>query len=208
MEIYMAKTKKYGSFDNEQNLKRKDSKKNHADSPTGKLLSSTFTSNKKLPDSMVDTDISNVKVKKKLPMAVDIIAGVLMLVIVIGVVVGSYMLFRYYSNDYDSKNVTYDMVIVATDDIEQYKKLVKQDVYFDTTDNSIFFGRVVKVEALDGESGRVLISVSATVKFRRGEGYSIGDRRLAVGSEFAKLRCGERLLGSATVVGLSVNGGK
>ena len=208
MEIYMAKTKKYGSFDNEQNLKRKDSKKNHAEGSGGKLLGSPFASNKKLPDSMVDTDITNVKVKKKLPLAVDIIAGVLMILIVIGVVVGSYMLFRYYSNDYDSKNVTYSIVIPATQEPEQYKKLVKQDVYYETTDNSIYFGKIVKVEILEGETDLVLISVSATVKYRDGEGYSMGDKRLAVGSEFPKLRCGEKLLGNASVVKLSANGGK
>lgn len=204
----MAKIGKIGSFDKDQNLKRKDSKKNRTDISSGILMGTPFGSNKKLADSMVDADISRVKVKKKLPIAVDIIAGVLMLVIVIGAVVGSYMLFRMYSNDYDNKSVTYDIIVNSTADFEQYKKLVKQDIYLDTADNSVYFGKITKVESVTGETERVLIRVIVNAKYRKGEGYSISDKRLAVGNEFAKLRCGERALGNASVVKLDVNGGK
>ena len=203
----MAKIRNIGSSDNDQNLKRKDSKKNHTGSSSVILNGTPFGSNKKLADSMVDGDMTSVKVKKKLPLIVDIIAGILMLVIVVGAVVGSYMLFRMYSNDYDNKSVTYDLIIAATDDFEQYKKLAKQDVYLDTSANTVYFGRITKVELVEGETDRVLIRVSATAKYRKGEGYSIGDMRLAVGSEFAKLRCGETSLGNAAVVKLAVNGG-
>ncbi len=154
---------------------------------------------------MIDPDFSNVKVKKKLPVAVDIIAGILMILIVIGAVVGSYILFRYYSNDYESKKITYEIIVDAADDYEQYKSLIKQDVYLDTSDNSVYFGQIVRVEKIEGETDRIVIKISATAKFRKGEGYYLGGKRLAVGSEFAKLRCGERSFGDAAVVRLTVN---
>ena len=132
----MAKIKKLGSADSDQNLKRKDSKKNHSEGTSGVLLGTPFGSNKKLPDSMVDNEISNVKVKKKFPIVVDVIAGVLMLLIVIGVVVGSYLLFRFYSNDYSNRQVTYSLVINSTEDFEKYKALEKKDIYFDTSSSS------------------------------------------------------------------------
>lgn len=201
----MAEIKKYGSGEKEKNLKRKDAKK---DGAAGTLHVSSLTSQKKLPDGMVDPDFANVKVKRKLPVAIDIISGVLMILIVIGVVVGSYILFRYYSNDYDSKKVTYEIIVDATEDFEHYKSLIKQDIYFDTTENSLYFGQIVRVEKIEGETERILIKVSATAKYRKGEGYSLGGKRLAVGSEYAELRCGDNKLGNAAVIGLTVNGGK
>lgn len=203
----MSKIKKTGSLDKDQNLKRKDSKKNHADGSSGILLGAPFGSNKKLPDSMVDTEITNVKVKKKLPIAVDIIAGILMLLIVLGVIVGSYIAFRIYSNDSINKNVTYDIIISQAKEIEYYENLIGQDVFLDTTSNSLYFGEVVDVVSIIGKSDQVLIKVNATVKYKKGEGYSIDTKRLAVGSEFSKLRCGESILTNASVVRLSLNGG-
>ena len=201
----MADIKKYVSADKEKSLKRKDAKK---DGGTSVHHVAALASQKKIPDSMIDPDFSNVKVKKKLPIAVDVIAGILMILIVIGAVVGSYLLFRYYSNDYDSKKITYDIIVDATEEYEQYKHLIKQDVYLDTADNSLYFGQIVRVEKIEGETDRVLIRISATAKYRNGEGYSLGEKRIAVGSEFLKLRCGEKSLGGATVVKLTANGGK
>lgn len=198
----MADIKKYGSGEKDKNLKRKDAKK---EGSANVHYASALASQTKIPDSMIDPDFSNVKVKKKLPIAIDIIAGILMILIVIGAVVGSYILFRYYSNDYDSKKITYDVIVDAAYDYEQYKSMIKQDVYLDTSDNSVYFGQIVRVEKIEGETDRIVIKISATAKFRRGEGYILGGKRLAVGSEFARLRCGERSLGDATVVRLTVN---
>ena len=204
----MADIKKYSFGDKDKNLKRKDAKKNHSDSSSSVLHAAAIASKKKVPDSLVDSDFSNVKVKRKLPIAVDIIVGILLVLIVIGAIIGSYVLFRYYSNDFDSKKVTYDILVDATDDPEQIKRLVKQDVYLDTADNSLYFGQITKVEEIEGRPGRLLVRVNATVKFKKGTGYVLGGKRLAVGSEFAKLRCGEMILGNVSVVDISANGGK
>ena len=147
---------------------------------------------------------ASIKVKKKLPLWVDIIAGILMLAIVCGIVVGSYMLFRYYSNDYTETDISYAFIVdgVSAEEIDKYYALKGSELFMDTENNSVYFGKITKVSA---EEGRILITVSAQVKYRNGEGYSVGDSRLAVGSELA-LRCGETDI-SAEVVSLR-RGGK
>lgn len=203
----MAEIKKYSLGDKDKNLKRKDAKKNYFNI-SSTMISAGIASKKKVPDSMVDPDFSNVKVQKKLPVAVDIIAGILLILIVIGAIISSYFLFRYYSNDYDNKKITYDILVDVTNDPEQYKSLIEQDVFLDTTENSMYFGKIVDVEEVAGETGKLLVKISATAKFRNGTGYVLGGKRLAVGSEFANLRCGEVTLSNVSVVSLAVNGGK
>ena len=201
----MAEIKKYGSGDRDQDLKKKDSQKGRENTSSARYVPPLDKN--KVPDSMVNVEVTSVNVKKRLPVAVDIISGVLMLLIVVGVVIGSYALFRYYANDYDSKELTYEL-IVPCDDIEQMRKLVDKDIYLDTADNSIFFGRITKVKHVEGETERARVCISATVNYRSGEGYSLGGKRIAVGSEFTQLRCGERYFGNASVIDLDVDGGK
>lgn len=201
----MAENFNRESSEKEVNLKRKDARKNSAD---GSLRVVNLSAGKRSGGIALDERISQIKVKKKLPLAVDIIAGILMLALVIAVIIVSYMLFRYYSNDYTSKNVTYEMIVTAGDDLSVYEDMEKKEIYLDTSDNSVYFGEITEVIVVDGENNMVIFTVRADVKYRKNEGYSIGERRLAVGSEFSNLRCGEQMLGSAAVVELTVGGGE
>jgi hypothetical protein len=140
---------------------------------------------------------SSVKVKKRLPIIVDIIAGILMLAIVCGVVVGSYMLFRYYSNDYDTKSVTYTVIFNADEELNWYASMKNGDLYMDSADNTVYFGKVTEVKT-DSNNNRVILKVTVSAKYRDGEGYSIGASRLAVGGEY-KLRYVEKALNVAIV---------
>lgn len=146
---------------------------------------------------------SGIKVKKKLPLWVDIIAGILMFVIVCGIVVGSYMLFRHYSNDYAETDVTYTVIVDGTlaEEIEKYYVLKDGELFMDTEDNSVYFGKITKVSE---KNERILLTVSAQAKHRNGEGYSLGESRLAVGSEF-DLRCDETNI-TVEVVALKTGG--
>lgn len=146
---------------------------------------------------------ASIKVKKKLPLWVDIIAGILMLVILCGVVAGSYMLFRYYSNDYATVDVSYTVILdgVSAENVEEYYSLKDCELFMDTESNSVYFG---KITGIGTEEGRILVIVSAQTKHRSGEGYLIGESRLALGSELA-LRCGEKEI-SAEVVALTTGG--
>ena len=146
---------------------------------------------------------TSIKVKKKLPLWVDIVAGIIMLAIVVGVVVGSYMLFRFYSNEYAEVDVTYTVIVddVSAEDIAGYYTLKDSELFMDTENNSVYFGKIIKVSE---DEGRILITVETQAKHRSGEGCFIGDCRLAVGSEL-DLRCEETNI-SAEIVALKTGG--
>ena len=186
------------------NLKKADSKKSHGE--IGTTLRNEVLSGKKIREN---SDIKNIKVKKRLPLAIDIIAGILMLALMCGVVAGSYVLFRYYSNDYDGVNVTYKVVFNTSDkDLILAAMRVNEKVFLDTESNSVYFGKITSVNTEENGMGqnarRICLTVEVNAKYRKGEGYSLGDERLAVGSTFV-LRCGERTE-AVTVVELSAGG--
>ena len=140
---------------------------------------------------------SNVKVKKTLPVVVDIIAGILMLAIVCGIVVGSYMLFRYYSDDYDTKSLSCTVFFNADEELNKYMSMKNGDLYMDFTDNTVYFGRITKVRT-DEDNNRVILQVTVDARYRDEEGYSLGEIRLAVGGEY-KLRYIENTLNVSLV---------
>lgn len=186
------------------NLKKADAKKSQGE--VGTTLRNEILGGRKIREN---SDIKNIKVKKRLPIAIDIIAGILMLALMCGVVAGSYLLFRYYSNDYDSVNVTYK---VAFDTAEKDQVLAvmraNEKVFLDTESNSLYFGKITGVNTEENGMGqnsrRIYLTIEINAKYRKGEGYSLGDERLAVGSKFM-LRCGERTE-TVTVVELSTGG--
>ena len=147
---------------------------------------------------------AGIKIKRRVPLWADILTGILMLLIVCGVVVGSYMLFRYYSNDYDEVAVSYTVIVdgASAYDLEEYEKLKGDELFMDTESNSLYFGKITEISEVEG---KILLTVSATAKHRDGEGYSIGDSRIAVGSELV-LRCGEDEAKNVEVVALKTGG--
>ena len=205
----MADINSYIKEERAQGLKSADSRKTARENNVVAGLRTEFFGGKKIKERPVG---SNIKVKKKLPVAVDIIAGILMLVLVLAVIVGSYMLFRYFANDYDKVNVEYKLSVRVDGDLAAYESLVGGELFMDIADNSVYFGRITAIETKadpgsDGTNGGVIIlTVSAGAKHRTGEGYSIGDTRLAVGSKYAGLRCGETALYNLLVTELSAGG--
>ncbi len=194
-----------GKFDGKQrDLKNADSKKNQGNSSPLLGRQEDHSARKSAGHAM----IGEIKVKKKLPIIADIAAGVLMLALVIGVIIGSYMLFRYYAEDYESITVTYDVVFETYDGTEEYLFMKNKDVFVDTENNTIPFGKIISVETEEiegfGVGNRVILTVKAEARYRKGEGYSLGERRLAVGSTF-ELRCAERVI-DVTVTELAVGG--
>ncbi len=199
----MPENKNLDFEQNARNLKKADSKKSHNDSSQLSGLRAELFGTRKISERNQGV---NVKVKRKLPVAVDIIAGILMLVLTCAVIIGSYMLFRYYSDDYDGVNVTYVAAIEAGEDIESFEAFMGGELFMDVNSNSVYFGRVTNVEIISNEDksgGQVLLTVSAGAKHRGGEGYSIGDSRLAVGGRYS-LRCLEKRA-DVTVIELSIN---
>ena len=104
----MADINSYIKEERAQGLKSADSKKTAKENSALAGLRTEFFGGKRITDRPAS---SNIKVKKRLPVVVDVIAGILMLVLVLAVIVGSYMLFRYFSNDYDKVNVEYKLSV-------------------------------------------------------------------------------------------------
>ncbi len=199
----MSQTKKYGPDEKDLNLKREDQRKSYGNGGAGAARGVDFLGGKRVTEKTVDP---NVKVKKKLPLAVDIIAGILMLALVCGVVVGSYMLFRYYSNDYDTKNITYTVLFVANKELDEYGLKKTGELYMDVSGNAVYFGKIEEVKRIEHNGVKsITLKVKADVKYRSGEGYSIEDTRIAVGSEFKLRYLAETL--NVSVVELDETGG-
>ncbi len=188
----MAENKEFNLDGNSKNLKNADLKKSQSETAQNNSVRSELFIGNKISDKSL---VSDIKVKKKLPLVVDIIAGILMLALVFAIIVGSYMLFRYYSNDYGGVDITYTVAFDPTDDVNSYHKMKNGELYIDTEDNSIYFGRITGVEMVEGknagEQDRVLFTIQANVKYRKGEGYSIDNNKLAVGCTYT-LRCVEK----------------
>lgn len=198
----MAEMNSYTKEERAKGLKSADSNKTVKDGSAGAGLRAELFGGKRVSERAVGTDI---KIKKRLPVAVDIIAGILMLVLVVAVIIGSYLLFRYYSNDYDGVNVEYKITVKVDSGIDTYYNLKNGELFMDITGNSVYFGKIQSVETvkdLSEDGGKVILTVKASAKYRDGEGYSIGDSRLAVGSKYTTLRCGEVSLSNVLVTDL------
>ena len=193
----MPENKKFGTDEKDPNLKKEDQRKISAVQGSGNTHGMDIFGGRRMADKSVG---SNVKVKKKLPIAVDIIAGILMLAIVCGIVVGSYMLFRYYSDDYDTKSLSCTVFFNADEELNKYMGMKNGDLYMDFTDNTVYFGRITEVRT-DEDNNRVILQVTVDARYRDEEGYSLGEIRLAVGGEY-KLRYVEKTL-NVSVVELS-----
>ena len=190
----MPENKKFGTDEKDPNLKKEDQRKISAVQGSGNTHGMDIFGGRRMADKSVG---SNVKVKKKLPIAVDIIAGILMLAIVGGIVVGSYMLFRYYSDDYDTKSLSCTVFFNADEELNKYMSMKNWDLYMDFTDNTVYFGRITEVRT-DEDNNRVILQVTVDARYRDEEGYSLGEIRLAVGGEY-KLRYIENTLNVSLV---------
>ena len=202
----MAEINGYKQQERAQGLKSADSSKTIKDNAANTGLRAELFGGKKTSERSIGSDI---KVKKRLPIVLDLIAGLLMLALVLAVIVGSYLLFRYYSNDYDTAKVEYKIAINVSGKLDGYEELKGGELFMDVTANSVYFGKIKNVEIIEnntGDGGRVILTVSASVKHRDGEGYSIGSSRLAVGSKYSSLRCGETNLKDALVTALIAEG--
>jgi len=208
----MAEMKKYDSDRGGENLKKADLKKSEYESNGSVQRSaSELFGGRKIKDT---SDVSRAKArkKKKLSVVADVIVVVLMVALVVGAVIGSYWLFRYYSDDYEGVNITYTVACPCGEDISAYAAIKNKGIYLDTEENSLYFGKVVDIQLVQAENANetniLLIKIVASVRYRAGEGYSLHDNRIAVGSEY-KLRSGSTVV-DVTVAELSTDtsGGK
>ena len=174
----MSDNKHYGQEENSGDLKHVDSEKN-TENAKSNTVSDVLGS--RMSD-MLSAKASKTNTRKKLPVAVDIIIAILMVAIIIGLVVGSYFLFRYYTIDYDSVELEYTVITPYENDINLYRSILNKELYHDSENNTYFLGKVISVE-LSSDQKSVIILVEANVRHRASEGYSVGDCRIAVGQD-------------------------
>lgn len=176
----MSEMKKYDSKDKNVDLKSADAQKKDSYAGAGIIGGDA----KKM--KMLSNGGAPVK-KKRAPLAADIIAGLLIALIAIVIVVGTVYLFRYQSNDYGNIEVEYKMIVHCDDNgFTYYRPMRNKSIYLDRDNNSVYFGKVNDVEFKTDSAGNevVILTVSADVKYRKNDGYMIGDQRIAVGSEY------------------------
>ena len=175
----MSDIRKYGSNNESVDLKSADAQKK--DSSAG--ISAMSGDVKKM--KMLSNGGSAVK-KKRTPIVADIIAGLLIALIAIVIVVGTVYLFRYQSNDYGNIEIEYKMIVSCTEEFTYYRPIKNKSIYLDEDNNSVYFGKVTDAEFKTDSDGNnvVILTVSADVKYRKNDGYTIGDNRVAVGGRY------------------------
>jgi len=193
----MSEFKNYETEDKQ--LKRADAKKAGVGDAAESV--SDLLGAKKVHGNVTMMPVTNRK-RKKTPIVVDIIVGILMLALVAGVIIGAYLLFTYYSGDYSGVDVEYT-VICGGEDLASFASLSNGELYCDVEGNALYFGKVqsIKQEEIDGEEMFILKVALDDVRFKDGEGYWVSSERLAVGATY-NLRC-EKMEIEGTVVGLA-----
>lgn len=194
----MPEYKNYDQGESLRNLKSADAEKSFGSSATPQVESLSAKMNEL-------TKPSRFSARRRLPVIVDIIIGILMLAIAAGIIVGAVFLFQYYTDDYESIELTYTFISPCEEDLQSYRTMRNKELYREENGNTLYFGKVTSVEVLkegspDG-SNLLVVEVEANVKYKKGEGYSVGDCRIAVGSEYT-LRSEYRLI-TGTIVELA-----
>lgn len=136
--------------------------------------------------------------RKRLPIVIDIIIALLFVALFAGAIVGAYFAFRSFAVDFESVDVEYTMLVAADED--ELAAVADQLLYMDVNGSVEYFGKI-KSATYSSANGAWLVTVSATVKYKEGEGYAVGNQRLAVGQSLS-LRTENGRAISGTVVEL------
>lgn len=182
------------NYDNKKDLKGADAEKS-----SGTVLQFSGIDLSKAKKGEENTLRGKQTARKRLPIAVDIIIAILFVALFAGVITGAYFAFRSFARDYESVNVEYT-VLVPSEDESALASVTSRALYMDIDGSVEYFGKV-KEAKYSPENGAWLVTVSATVRYRDGEGYSVGEKRLAVGQSLI-LRTENGISISGTVVEL------
>ena len=186
----MPDIKNYNKNETEKDLKRADAEKSNG--TVSQLAGISLHKARKSEDMGFG---ARKTARKRLPIAVDIIIALLFVALLTGVVAGAYYAFRAFAVDFESVNAEYTMLIPA-ENAADYAGLEEQALYMDVDGSVEFFVKINSVQTSE-KNGGVLVVVKATVRYKEGEGYSIGDSRLAVGQEFTlRTQSGKTLCGT------------
>lgn len=162
---------------NEKNLKGADSEKS-----SGTVLQFSGIDLGKAKKTDGNALTGKQSARKRLPIVVDIIIALLFVALFGGLIVGAYYAFRSFAVDFESVNVEYTMLVSA--DADELSAVADQLLYMDVNDSVEYFGKI-KSATYSKENGAWLVTVSATAKYKDGDGYTLGHKRLAVGQSLS-----------------------
>lgn len=124
---------------------------------------------------------------------------ILLLVAIAGLVVGGIFLYRYlrdtYAPSWDEEQVVYVLELPGVDPAllssasSGDRVLVGKEIYASAREDADVLGTVQEVVRIsDGEASdsvTLYVTVTATVRYREGKGYWIGDTRLLCGKTYS-----------------------
>ena len=174
----MPDIKNYDKKETEKDLKRADAEKSGA--TVSQLAGINLSKARKNDD--VGFKVRQTA-RKRLPIVVDIIIAILFVALFAGVITGAYFAFRSFAVDFERVDVEYTM-LVSAEHTAEYAGLEGQPLYLDVDGSVEFFGKIKSVNASE-KNGGVLVVVSTTARYKEGDGYSVGDFKLAVGQDYA-----------------------
>ncbi|MBE6684169.1 MAG: hypothetical protein E7592_00785 [Ruminococcaceae bacterium] len=176
----MPELKKNDQSETAKNLKKADSEKSLGGTQIDYIVGLRGV---KAKDPTESEKTRKAKARKKLPLAVDIIITLLMLALIVGVIVGAYYLFRYFSTDYESVNIEYSFAISCEENAAEYQKVLNKELYFDIDGSTVYFGKIKSISVSEDNTLAVL-TVEVTAIHKADAGYYLGENRVAVGSDY------------------------
>lgn len=185
----MARENKYGSEGND--LRDRDAEKSYSTPKSAVRTGVEELIGNRIMNESSRASAKKGQKKKVITVVLDILVGLLILAIAAGIIVGTYFLFKYYSNDYDTATITYTFIY---DGYVDPAEMIGKDMFCDDGETAHYFGEITDVYQVDHRDGYTEIAwafeITVTAKYRDDKGYEIDDNRIAVGRGFG-LRSGE-----------------
>ena len=146
------------------------------------------------------------KKKRKVPLVLDIFLAIIIIALAVALVIGVYSVFKYYTLGYKEVTLEYSLVIESDriDDSIILPLLKGEDIYLDIDGKTLYLGEIDSIGR--NSKGQVEIVATVDAKYKNGEGYSVEEQRIAVGSEYT-LRVEDNKPFAASVVELRELGG-
>lgn len=176
-----------GSVEEKKNLKYADMNKPTSDRLDANIAEITDLYNRKKKKRKNKKNAA-ARRRSKIPPAVDVAVAVLVVIAIAALIFGAYYLLRHYViSGYTDAKMEYTVVLKNSNyDAESAQSLDGVELYYNNSGSSVYFGRVKSVSVVDAGDGstQTTMCIEVTAQYKKGEGFSVGGKRLAVGSEY------------------------
>lgn len=176
-----------GSVEEKKNLKYADMNKPTSDRLEANIAEITDFYNRKKKKRKKNRSTMGKK-RSKIPPAVDITIAVLVVLAIAALLFGAYYLLRHYViSGYVDAKMDYTVLLSDTSlDSESAQALEGIELYYNSTGSTVYFGKVKEAKQVQLSDGttQTTLCVQVTTQYKKGEGFSVGGKRLAVGVEY------------------------